>query len=242
MKAIGYVRVSKQEQEISGLGLQAQIDTITLYCKMKGFRLAHIYQEEAISASNPLAARPQGAQLLSDLRRYKEPVAVVVLKLDRIFRSAQDCLATVEVWDNPKNGKQPVALHIIDLGGNSINTQSAAGKFMLTVLAGAAEMERNLIAERTKAALTVKRKQSKKTGGKNPPFGYDADEDGNLTQNDNERVVIDFIMLERQEKTPYRAIADTLNKKGIGTKTGKKWVAGGVHKTVKNEERRQKEE
>ena len=50
-----------------------------------------------------------------------------------------------------------VALHIIDLGGNAIDTTSAAGRFMLVVLAGAAEMERNLIRERTKSALAVKR-------------------------------------------------------------------------------------
>ena len=74
-----------------------------------------------------------------------------MLKLDRMFRNAGDCLATVEAWD-----RAGVALHVVDLGGNAIDTTSAAGRFMLVVLAGAAEMERNLIRERTKAALAVK--------------------------------------------------------------------------------------
>jgi len=241
MKAIGYVRVSKQEQEISGLGLQAQIDKIELYCQMKGFGLIRMYQENAISAGNPLSGRPQGAQMLSDLMTSKEPLAVVVLKLDRIFRSAQDCLATVEAWDNPKNGKQHVALHIIDLGGNSINAQTAAGKFILTILAGAAEMERNQIKERTKEALTVKRKNGYKTGGKNAAYGYTPDEDGKLTLDPDEQVVIDFIMLVREEKATFQAIANTLNERGVGTKTGKKWRAGGVNKIVKDEQRRREE-
>ncbi|MBI1827808.1 MAG: recombinase family protein [Planctomycetes bacterium] len=54
-----------------------------------------------------------------------------------------DCLTTVERWE-----KSGVTLHVVDLGGNAIDTASAAGRFMLVVLAGAAEMERNLTRER----------------------------------------------------------------------------------------------
>ena len=53
--------------------------------------------------------------------------------------------------------RKGIALHVIDLGGNAIDTTSAAGRFMLVVLAGAAEMERNLTRERTKAAMAVKK-------------------------------------------------------------------------------------
>ena len=76
---------------------------------------------------------------MADVSFRKLAFAVVVLKLDRAFRNAVDCLATVEKWD-----KSRIALHIVDLAGNSIDSTTAAGKFMLTVLAGTAEMERNL--------------------------------------------------------------------------------------------------
>ncbi len=75
-----------------------------------------------------------------------------MLKLDRMFRNAGDCSNTVEKWD-----KAAIALHVIGLGGNAIDTTSAAGRFMLVVLAGAAEIERNLTRERIRSAMAVKR-------------------------------------------------------------------------------------
>jgi DNA invertase Pin-like site-specific DNA recombinase len=226
MKAVGYIRVSKEEQAISGLGLEDQTSKIALYCQMKGLDLTHTYREEAVSGAKPLADRPEGAKLLDALKKSKAESCVIVLKLDRIFRNAQDCLATVEAWDNPKNGKQHVALHIIDLGGNSINTQSAAGKFMLTVLAGAAEMERNLISERTKAALDVKRKNGYKTGGKNPPYGFDAKRNGKLVENEDEQAVLAAMVELKQAGETYESITSFLNEQGIKSKTGKLWNPG----------------
>ncbi len=44
-----------------------------------------------------------------------------MLKLDRMFRNAGDCLTTVERWE-----KSGVSLHVADLGGNAIGTTSAA--------------------------------------------------------------------------------------------------------------------
>ena len=81
------------------------------------------------------------------------------MKLDRGFRNAGDCLATVERWE-----RSGIALHVVDLGGNAIDTTSAAGRFMLVVLAGAAEMERNLTRERTRSALAGKRANGQRIG------------------------------------------------------------------------------
>ena len=151
MNAIGYVRVSTAEQADSGLGTAAQEERIRAYCRMKGLELPEIVSDDGVSGGKSLHSRPGGDALLDSLKR-KLGLAVVVLKLDRSFRNAADCLATVEKWD-----KAGIALHVVDLGGNSIDSTTAAGKFMLTVLAGAAEMERNLTSERTKAAMQVKR-------------------------------------------------------------------------------------
>src|SRR5436305_1926340 len=61
---------------------------------------------------------------------------VVVVKLDRLGRSAVDLLHTVEFLDSIG-----VVLHVVDLGGDSLSTQGAAGRLMFTVLAGMAEYE-----------------------------------------------------------------------------------------------------
>ena len=214
MKAIGYTRCSTNEQADSGLGLDVQEQRIRAYCGMKDLDLVRIDTDAAVSGSKPLAKRDGGSRLLDGLRQRKAN-AVVMLKLDRMFRNAGDCLSTVEQWE-----RQGVALHIVDLGGNAIDTTSAAGRFMLVVLAGAAEMERNLTRERTRSALAVKKANGQRTG--NIPFGFDLAGDGKtLTENPAETEVIDQIRVMRSEGKTLVRIASTLTEQGTATKTGK---------------------
>ena len=150
MKAIGYTRCSTQEQADSGLGLTAQTQRLRAYCGMKGLAILDIIEDPGVSGGKPLADRDGGRELLTIIRK-RQADALAMLKLDRMFRNAGDCLTTVE-----KCEESGIALHIVDLGGNAIDTTSAAGRLMLVILAGAAEMERNLVHERTKAAMDVK--------------------------------------------------------------------------------------
>ena len=98
MKAIGYVRCSTQEQADSGLGLAAQAERIRAYCRMRGLELSQVVTDAGVSGGKPLAKRDGGRQLL-DVLRSREAGAVVMLKLDRMFRNAGDCLTTVERWE-----------------------------------------------------------------------------------------------------------------------------------------------
>jgi DNA invertase Pin-like site-specific DNA recombinase len=147
-----------------------------------------------------------------------------MLKLDRMFRNAGDCLTTVERWE-----KSGVALHVVDLGGNAIDTTSAAGRFMLVVLAGAAEMERNLTRERTRSAMAVKRANGQRIGA--VPYGFDLADDGaTLVPNDAEQAVITEIRAWRAAGRTLERIAADLTACGIPTKTGKS--ASWTHQAV----------
>ena len=213
MKAIGYTRCSTQEQADSGLGLTAQTQRIRAYCGMKGLALLNIIEDAGVSGGKPLADRSGGRELLDAIRKRKAD-AVVMLKLDRMFRNAGDCLTTVEQWE-----KSGIALHIVDLGGNAIDTTSAAGRFMLVILAGAAEMERNLVRERTKAAMGVKRANGERVG--TLPFGFTLAADGmTLIPNDAEQETIGEIRALRAEGLSFARIAKTLTAQGIPTKRG----------------------
>jgi DNA invertase Pin-like site-specific DNA recombinase len=86
--AIGYIRVSSEEQADSGLGLEAQRRGIAAYCEMKGLRLAEVFEDAGISGGKPLVGRPAGSQLLAAAKTSK--AVVVVAKLDRLFRSVAD--------------------------------------------------------------------------------------------------------------------------------------------------------
>ena len=68
--AIGYVRVSSEEQADSGLGLEAQ-RRIAAYCTMKGLHLAETFEDPGISAGKPLAGRPAGSRLLAVAKKSK---------------------------------------------------------------------------------------------------------------------------------------------------------------------------
>ena len=221
-KAIAYVRCSTEEQVDSGLGLESQRRRIERYCQMRGLELVEVFEDAGVSGGKPLGSRPAGSQFLAVIR--KDPSTVVVmLKLDRGFRNAADCLQTVESWD-----RKGISLHIVDLGGNAVDTTSAAGKFMLTVLAGAAEMERNLTKERTKAAMNVKRSRGERVS-RFAPFGLDFGPDGTLIENSVEQAAIVDIRRLRSSGLTLREIADELTRREIQTKNGKsKWT----HQTV----------
>ena len=214
MKAIGYTRCSTCEQADSGLGLDAQEQRIRAYCGMRGLELVDLITDAGVSGGKPLGNREGGQRLLAAIKK-RQADTVVLLKLDRGFRNAADCLTTVDQWE-----KSGVALHVVDLGGNAIDTTSAAGRFMLVVLAGAAEMERNLTRERTRSAMAVKRANGQRIGA--IPFGFDLDDDGvGLIPNELEQAVIRDIQAMRARGMKLKQIADTLTERGVPTKTGK---------------------
>ncbi len=232
MKAIGYTRCSTHEQADSGLGLDAQAERIRAYAALKGLDL-DIITDPAESGGKPLDTREGGQRLLAALRQRKAD-AVVLLKLDRGFRNAIDCLSTVEKWE-----KAGVSLHIVDLGGNAIDTTSAAGRFMLVVLAGAAEMERNLTRERTRSAMAVKRANGQRIGA--VPYGHDLADDGvTLVPNESEQAVIQEIKAMRSRGMKLVQIASELTNRGIPTKTGKssRWTHQAVARILNRDARR----
>ena len=227
-EAIGYTRCSTHEQADSGLGLDVQTERIRAYCTLKGLGLLDIITDAGVSGGKPLASREGGQRLLDAIRKRKAG-AVVMLKLDRMFRNAGDCLATVETWE-----RSGVALHIIDLGGNAIDTTSAAGRFMLVVLAGAAEMERNLTRERTRSALALKKSNGQRVG--TVPFGFDLAGDGmTLTPNESEQAAIADIRAMRARGMKLKQIAGDLTTREVPTKTGRspRWTHQVVARILK---------
>ncbi|MCG3177467.1 MAG: hypothetical protein MOGMAGMI_02441 [Candidatus Omnitrophica bacterium] len=164
-RAVGYARVSTDEQVAEGLSLDAQAQAIRHYCALRHLELVTLLTDPAVSAGTPLAARPAGREL-AELVTARRVGAVVALRLDRLFRDAGDCLAVTRRWD-----AAGVALHLLDLGGQTLDTSSAMGRFFLTVMAGAAELERNLNRERTRLSYAHLR-QSGVYHSSVVPIGY----------------------------------------------------------------------
>ena len=221
MTAVGYVRVSTEDQAKEGVSLDNQKSKIKAYCELKDLELREIVEDAGISAKN---LRRPGVKKVLRLARRKEIDAVVVYKLDRIFRSTVDALETTKAFD-----KWGVSFHSIE---ETLDTRSAMGRFFFTLTAALAEMERRLIGERTKAALAHKRSRNEKTGG-DIPFGYDLSH-GLLVKNDEEQVVIRIIRRLHGQGLSLRGICTELESEGHKTKRGNdKWHPQSIAHIIK---------
>lgn len=220
-----YARCSTEEQTRSGLGLDDQITRGMAYCVSLGIPddAAHVQLcvDEGVSGSVPFEKRPGGADLM---RRIREGLAggVVSIKLDRLFRAASDALEVTREWD-----RLGVALHLIDHGGQAMNTKSAFGKAFFTMAAAFAELERNLISERTKSALAQKKERGDRLGG--TPLGYVKPAPGEPFERDTDELRTVELILKLRRRDPkrwsYREIGKRLAAEGHRTKHGGQWAA-----------------
>lgn len=225
--AVLYIRVSTDEQARHGVSLDAQEERLRAYCTMRGLTVVDTIRDEGVSAFKHLDKRPGGARLLRMIAK-REAVHVVALKLDRVFRNAADALAKTEDWN-----RAGVALHLVDMGGAAMDTASATGRMMLTVMAGFAEFERALISERTSTALTFKRDRREAYGP--TPYGYSREGD-TLREHTDELATVGRIQTWDAEGSSLAAIARRLNAEGVPTKRGGgQWYPSTVRYLLRNE-------
>lgn len=218
-RAAIYTRVSTDEQARLGVSLDAQEARARAYCELHGLVVDAVFRDEGVSGAKPLSTRPLGSALVAALETGTVG-HVVALKLDRLFRDAIDCLETSRRWD-----AAGVAMHLIDLGGQTVNSASAMGRFMLTVVAGAAEMERNLVRERTRVALHHKRDRGDRLGS--TPLGFRTPAPGAAMVEVREELATVQLILRLRRRDPkrwtFRAIAARLEHEGHRTKRGGRW-------------------
>ena len=221
-----YLRVSTEEQAEHGVSLDAQRERGLAYCKLQNLIVEpeHIYVDDGVSAGKPLSTRPRGAELLAAIKRG-DVGHVTAVKLDRLFRDAIDCLTVARDWE-----KQGVAMHLLDLGGQTVNTRTAMGSFFLLVMAGCAEMERGLIRERTRTALQLKKARGDRLGA--TPLGFITPRPGAPMQQVEAELAIVRLILKLRRRNPsrwtFRQIAARLEREGRQTKRGGAWAAATV--------------
>lgn len=145
-QAIGYVRVSTDKQELSGLSFDAQRQAITDECDRRGWPLVAV-ERDTITTRKKLDKRPG---LQRAFGRLEKGDALVVSRLDRLARSTIDLAFTLEQakaggWD----------LIILD---PDVDTTTAFGRALLQMAAVFGELERELISQRTKESIAVKKR------------------------------------------------------------------------------------
>lgn len=158
-----YVRVSTDEQARSGLGLDAQRRRCAAMALVKEWPDPIFYADEGISGTKDASKRPGLGRLLADVRAGTY-TAVVILSLDRLGRKTRIVLDLVEEFT--RCGVTLVSCK------ESLDTATPQGQFVLTMFAALAQLERDLIAERTRAALAEHDLRDGDVGGR-LPYGYE---------------------------------------------------------------------
>jgi DNA invertase Pin-like site-specific DNA recombinase len=140
---VGYARTSTTEQ-VAGIIEQARLLRTTGCTK--------VFEEQVSS----VAAR---AQLTAVIEFVRSGDTLVVSKLDRLARSTNDLLKIVAELE-----AKDVGLRILDFGGTDVDTQSATGRMLLTIMAAVAEAERAMMLERQKAGIAKAKSEGRYRG------------------------------------------------------------------------------
>lgn len=221
MKAVGYVRVSTEEQAISGLSLSHQKEKIGGYGKLHDLVISKIISDHGQSGATMDRA---GLQSILGMVRRREIGAVVVLKLDRLSRSQKHILEMIELLE-----RYQVRLISVQ---ESLDTSSASGRFVVSLLGSLSQLERETISERTASALSELRRQ-KRRFSKHPPLGWRFDDAGSMFEHKAEQQTLQIIQELHGEGLSLRKIGAELLRRGRTPRSGRSWSTSVIRNAVR---------
>ena len=140
---IGYGRTSTTDQTVGLAGQERDL---------KAAGAAKLFTEQVSSVA-------QRARLTECLAFLREGDVLMVTKPDRLARSTAELLA-IEA-DLSKRG---VGLVVLSIGGERLDTRNPTSKLMLTILAGVATWEREVMLERQREGIAKAKKEGKYKG------------------------------------------------------------------------------
>ena len=140
---IGYARTSTAEQE-AGLAAQER--------DLRAAGAERLFSEQVSSVA-------RRGQLEAAIDFAREGDVLMVSKPDRLARSTADLLGIVERLEGKK-----VALIVLSMGGQPVDTRTPTGKLMLTMLAAVAAFERDLMLERQREGIAKAKVEGKYQG------------------------------------------------------------------------------
>ena len=145
MTIFAYSRVSTVSQNTSNQKLEIQ---------NAGFSIDYFYEDIGVSGKVFAKQRSEFSKLLNQIR---DGETLVVTKLDRLGRDVVDILTTIRYLTS-----RNIEVIVLQLG--KFDLTSTAGKLLLTMLMAVAEMERDLLVERTKMGLLRAKAEGKRLG------------------------------------------------------------------------------
>lgn len=148
-----YARVSTIDQRP-----EMQMDELRRVCSQRGWQIMGEYVDAGYSGSRD--RRPELDRLVQDVHRGKVGV-VLVWRFDRFARSVRHLVSALEDF----RARSVDFISIMD----GIDTCTPAGRFTFHVVAAVAELERELIRERTRAGIAAARRRGAQIGRRRVP-------------------------------------------------------------------------
>lgn len=212
MRFVAYYRVSTAKQGLSGLGLEAQRQTV-----LQSVGDGELLEEFTEVESGKHNSRPQLQAALKHARLTKS--TLIVAKLDRLSRNAA---FLNQLFD------ADVPIRCADM--------PFADRFSVGILAQVAQWERERIADRTKAALSVAKAHGRILGGKRPnqrclstAGRHRAIEAKRAASRQRKLDVMPYVDAARAAgHTSLRGVAAYLNSRRIAAPRGGTWQAAQV--------------
>ena len=222
MKAVGYIRVSTERQADQGVSLEAQEAKVRAMATVQSATLVEVIVDGGESAKS--LNRP-GLQRLLSLVSAGNVDSVIVAKLDRLTRSVKDLCGLLELPE-----KKRVALVSV---AESLDTSSAAGRLVITIMGAVSQWEREAIGERTRDGLGHKKRKGERVG--NIQFGYRLAPDGKHVEPDpGEQAALGEIGRLRKRGQTLRGIAAALNGQARRTRRGTAWRHEHIARIIKH--------
>jgi DNA invertase Pin-like site-specific DNA recombinase len=215
---ISYIRVSTSGQGRSGLGIEAQRQTLGQFARAEGFEVVREFVEvETGKGADALDRRPQLKAALAAARKLKCHVAVA--KLDRLSRDVHFISGLMA---------HKVPFLVAELGPD-------VDPFVLHLFAALAEKERSLISSRTRQALTAAKARGVVLGNPKLPEARKSALEAVKAEADRYAANVLPIIREAQKAgaRTLREIAEALNARGIATARGGQWYAMSVSNVLK---------
>ena len=219
MKNIGYIRNSRLIQENS---VETQNTLITDFCKTHDIKLDEIIVDEGISGSGDKTDKRDGYNSVMSMIENGELNTLVVISISRWGRNLGEIYKSVQLMEK-KNVK------FLSIKEN-IDTSSPYGRFTINLLSSLYEMELELIRERTKDTLKVKKENGKVYS--KTPFGYDR-VGNDLVENKKEKRLLRKMLRLKENGNSYGDVSKYLTKNRHKTKSGGKWTRENVYSVLK---------
>lgn len=200
--AIGYVRVSTEEQSLSP---QAQRDAIARWATSHGVQIVATFEDQGISGGTPIEKRPGLLAALGALPEHSAGL-LVAAKRDRIARDT-----VIAALVEQAAGRVGAAIATADGASDGTGPEGGLMRGIVDVFAA---YERGVIRARTTAALAVKKSRGERVGAL--PYGYRLETDGiHLVKDESEQAVIQEVRNLRASGLSLRAIVATCCARGL---------------------------